>query len=447
MSDARSVAAEVAADLGRAGHVAWFAGGCVRDRLLGLEPKDYDVATDAVPTRVAELFPGALRVGEAFGVMLVRRGGHSIEVATFRRDGTYADGRRPDEVSWSSPEEDAARRDFTINGLFEDPATGEVIDHVGGQADLAAGVLRAIGTADDRIEEDRLRMLRAARFAARFDFDVEPRTAEAIRRRAAGLTSVSRERIGHEFRAMLGHPNRAAAATLLHDLRLLAPVFAGLGPIPGPPGRRLGRLPADATFPTAVAAWMLDADDRTAGGAVEATAAVGGRIGASRTAFAAAEAAIAADESAAAPWIEAWRDALILSNAEDAAIRRRLATRAALLAGGPPSSIKPRLAGADPQPAIDLIAAESPAVGARAAADVRRLAASGIDPAPILTGDHLRTAGMTPGPVFRRLIGAARAAQLDGRIRTSAEALDLAGRLAVRSDDGAAGGPAPRPTA
>src|SRR5919199_235347 len=167
-----------------AGHVAYFAGGCVRDLLLGLEPKDYDVATDAPPQRVRELFGNTQAVGQAFGVILVRHRRSQVEVATFRSDGAYLDGRRPSEVRFTTAEEDAQRRDFTINGLFSDPTEGRIIDYVGGQEDLKNKLLRAIGDPDRRFEEDHLRLLRAVRFAARFGLDIEPHTSDAIRSHA-----------------------------------------------------------------------------------------------------------------------------------------------------------------------------------------------------------------------------------------------------------------------
>ena len=236
----RQFAAHVAAELSRAGHLALFAGGCVRDRLLGKAPKDYDVATDAPPARVREVFGKrrTLAVGEAFGVIVVlpdrRRfpDAQQVEVATFREDAGYADGRRPDAVRFSTPEADAARRDFTVNGLFEDPATGAVIDHVGGVADLEAKVLRAIGDPAARMEEDKLRLLRAVRFAATLNFALDPQTAAAIPPRADGLPSVSGERIGQEMRRVLSDPHRVRGVELLADLALLprvAPAVAGLG--------------------------------------------------------------------------------------------------------------------------------------------------------------------------------------------------------------------------
>ena len=164
-------ATHIARTLQEAGHVAYFAGGCVRDMLLGLTPKDYDVATDAPPDRVAAIFPRTQFVGEAFGVTLVRHHGQAIEVATFRKEWGYTDGRRPTQIQFTSAQEHALRRDFTINGLFHNPFAHSpdqsIIDYVGGVADLNAGVLRAIGNADDRFAEDYLRMLRAVRFAAR----------------------------------------------------------------------------------------------------------------------------------------------------------------------------------------------------------------------------------------------------------------------------------------
>ena len=163
--------------LREAGHVAYFAGGCVRDMLLGLTPKDYDIATDAPPVRVRELFKNTQAVGAAFGVILVRQAKSVIEVATFRADLKYVDGRRPEGVVFTTAEEDAKRRDFTINGMFFDPVENKVIDYVGGQADLKNRVLRAIGEANHRFEEDHLRLLRAVRFAARFGLEIDPVTA------------------------------------------------------------------------------------------------------------------------------------------------------------------------------------------------------------------------------------------------------------------------------
>lgn len=222
MPTARETACQIARQLRDAGHHALFAGGCVRDRLLGLEPNDYDVATSAHPDEVLARFPGANAVGVHFGVVLVKRHGHTIEVATFRRDGPYRDGRHPESVSFTGPEDDARRRDFTINGLFEDPDTGEIIDYVGGRADLAARTLRAIGDPAARFAEDSLRLLRAARFATTLGFAIEPATSRAIASHAHQLDRVAPERIRDEFSRLLVAPRRATGLDLLLDSGLLA---------------------------------------------------------------------------------------------------------------------------------------------------------------------------------------------------------------------------------
>lgn len=198
-----------------AGHTVYYAGGAVRDRLLGKCPKDYDIATSATPQEVQSLFKKSDAVGEHFGVIIVKGSDHAIEVATFRTDGSYKDGRRPDEVVFSTPEEDAQRRDFTINGLFEDPFTGEVIDYVGGQKDLKAGVLRAIGNPAKRFQEDALRLLRAIRFATITEFQLEERTWAEIKENAPLLKQISPERTQAEFSRIISSVNRSRGLDLL----------------------------------------------------------------------------------------------------------------------------------------------------------------------------------------------------------------------------------------
>ena len=217
----RKTAEQIIARLTAAGHTALMAGGCVRDMLLGREPKDYDVATSATPEQVVRLFPGAQTVGAHFGVVIVRMNHVHVEVATFRSDGSYSDGRRPDSVTYSTPELDAQRRDFTVNGIFFDPLKDEVIDHVGGQNDLRMGLLRAIGVAKDRFEEDRLRMLRAVRFATVLEFDVEHATWESICGLAPKIKSVSIERIREEFIKIMLSPNRVRGFDLLVNSGLM----------------------------------------------------------------------------------------------------------------------------------------------------------------------------------------------------------------------------------
>ena len=224
--------------LREADHAAYFAGGCVRDMLLGLPAKDYDIATSATPEQVQALFPRTQAVGAHFGVVLVREGDEQVEIATFRSDGEYLDGRRPESVTFSSPEMDAQRRDFTINGLFYDPLEERVIDFVGGQADLEARVLRAIGDPRRRFAEDKLRLLRAVRFAARLGMTIENGTWEAMLEMAPELGVVSPERIREEFVKIIVHPTRLQGFDLLDESGLLyhiIPEFAALKGCEQPP--------------------------------------------------------------------------------------------------------------------------------------------------------------------------------------------------------------------
>ena len=218
---ARDAALELARRLQAAGHEALFAGGCVRDRLLGHSPKDYDIATSALPAQVMGLFPGSNEVGAHFGVVIAKHGGHHVEIATFRTDGSYRDGRRPETVTFSTPLEDAQRRDFTINGLFEKTETGEVIDFVGGLADLERGIIRAIGEPTARFSEDGLRLLRAVRFAAVLGFAIEPQTDTALRDCARLLDRISPERIRDEFSKILKSPRRRTGIEHLVDTDLI----------------------------------------------------------------------------------------------------------------------------------------------------------------------------------------------------------------------------------
>jgi len=225
MADREAVATELVRRLRAAGHEAYLAGGCVRDRLLGRGPLDYDVATSAAPEAVQALFPRTIPVGVQFGVVLVVAGGMPVEVATFRSDAAYVDGRRPSAVHFGSAREDALRRDFTINALFLNPLTGDVVDFVGGQADLRAGIIRAIGDAHARIGEDRLRMLRAVRLAARLGFTIEPTTLEAICAASPTVTDMAAERIGDEIVKIVTEGAARRGFELLAETGLLAAVL------------------------------------------------------------------------------------------------------------------------------------------------------------------------------------------------------------------------------
>ncbi len=214
--------------LRKAGHEALLAGGCVRDMLMDRRPADYDVATSATPKQVKALFRRVIMVGAKFGVAMVVHHGRPIEVATFRTDLSYSDGRRPDKVQFVSAREDARRRDFTINGMFYDPLDGRVVDYINGQADLKAGIIRAIGRPDRRFSEDYLRMLRAVRFAARLGFRIEPATAKSIARHAEKIVHISGERIREEMEKMLSDSSAAWAVRELDRLGLLRAVLGEL---------------------------------------------------------------------------------------------------------------------------------------------------------------------------------------------------------------------------
>lgn len=404
---ARAAATEIVRRLRAAGHTAYFAGGCVRDELMGLAPTDYDVATDATPDRIKELFERTAEVGAAFGVVLVHHPGVSVEVATFRSDGPYSDRRRPDSVTFSDARSDACRRDFTINALFIDPLAADprsrIIDYVGGVPDIHAKLLRAVGEPAKRLQEDHLRALRAVRFAARLGLAIDPATGAAVRAHAGGLTGVSRERIGEELRRMLAHPSRARAVDLLTDLGLDAPVLNGAPH--RAPAPMLAALPPDVPYPTTLAAWALDR-----GTALEEPA-IEGAIG-------------------------HWRAALCLSNDETARMEGTLLALAALDRGWSGLSIAQRKRAAAREPdfsqALLLESIRRPEAGARIRQQLQELEAfGGIAPEPFVTGDDLIQLGFAPGPGFKRLLDGLYDAQLEGRVADREKALELARRLGV----------------
>jgi poly(A) polymerase len=234
-----ALAYEVAERLRDAGYEAWFVGGCVRDELLGRPAKDFDVATSARPEKLLQLFPKADRVGAHFGVVLVHEGGEHVEVATFRSDLSYADGRHPEGVQFeSSPREDALRRDFTINALFRNPFTGEILDFSTGRADLAAKLIRTVGDPERRFTEDHLRLLRAVRFAARLGFAIEPETLQAMQRLAPLIHRVSAERVRDEIARILTEGGARHGFELLDEsglLREILPEIAAMKGVAQPP--------------------------------------------------------------------------------------------------------------------------------------------------------------------------------------------------------------------
>lgn len=255
----RVFAVELVQRLSHDGYTAYFAGGCVRDELLGRRPKDYDIATDATPDQVRRVFGRrrTIPVGAAFGVVCVlgrkSAGEGMVEIATFRSDGDYHDGRHPDHVDFSSPQEDARRRDFTINGMFYDPLNDEVIDYVGGRHDLDQRLIRAIGDPAARFDEDHLRLMRAVRIATMLQFEIEPATLRAIQTHATLIGTVSGERIAVEFEATLASPSAVTGFWILAELGLLKEIVPEL----------YEEHAAQATRPTTSAARMLEHFDGT----------------------------------------------------------------------------------------------------------------------------------------------------------------------------------------
>ncbi len=421
--NARPFALWVVQKLRDAGFEALWAGGCVRDELLGLHPNDYDVATSATPEEVRACFGHhrTLAIGAAFGVITVRgrRDQGQVEVATFRCDATYSDGRHPDHVSFSTAREDARRRDFTMNGLFFDPLTDEVIDYVGGRSDLELGMVRAIGDPYERFAEDKLRMLRAVRFATTFRFRIDPDTMAAVQKEAAHIQLVSAERIATELRKMLIHPNRAAAVRLLLDTSLLDVIL--------PESRVLFHSAACETHTASEPDFWHD------------TVGILDRL--PRPTFPVALAALLWGvyqcDTQPAQTVNAICDRWKLSNHEQKTaawllVHEPLVRRASIIPW-------PRLQRILIEPAVEELLMLSQAVASQleeSPSEIAfcraklRLPPSQLDPPPLITGDDLRQAGFAAGPLYRRLLDDVRDAQLEARITSRDQALQLARALA-----------------
>jgi len=221
-------ALEIVRRLQQAGFAAFWVGGCVRDFLLGREPQDFDIATDAKPEQVEKLFKRTVAVGRKFGVMIVVESGHQFQVATFRAEADYQDGRRPEKIIFANAEADALRRDFTVNGLFYDPLTKKIHDWVGGEKDLRAKIIRTIGKPEERFGEDHLRLLRAVRFAAQLDFEIEPETFAAVKKLASKIKLISAERIRDELLKLFCQPHATRGLVLLRDSGLLEHILPEL---------------------------------------------------------------------------------------------------------------------------------------------------------------------------------------------------------------------------
>ncbi|MEX2111817.1 MAG: CCA tRNA nucleotidyltransferase [Pirellulales bacterium] len=396
---------------------AYWAGGCVRDQLLGNMPKDYDVATTARPEDVRAVFGRrrTVAVGESFGVVCVvgPYASGQVEVATFRQDAAYSDGRHPDSVQFSTPQADAERRDFTINGMFFDPLEDRVIDFVGGQDDLVRQVIRAIGDPQARFAEDKLRLLRAARFAAALDFTIDPPTRDALEAMAPQVTVVSIERIAAEMRLMLVHSSRVRAVHLLHETGLLTALLPELNVIDQNESlTATGRSADDAWVTTLEMLSVLAEPSFPLAFAVLLHAFV--------------------DGGGAEVICRRWK----LSNRETERTRWLVAQQNVLVdAEHAPWPKLQRIltsAGIDELLALHEAEAAAKSKGTSHIEHCRRrlsLPADELNPPPLITGDDLVRHGVPRGKEYQRLLEAVRDAQLEKQITTQQEALKLVDKL------------------
>jgi poly(A) polymerase len=399
--DEREFATEVVVQLQRAGYEALWAGGCVRDELLGLSPADYDIATNARPEQVMKHFKHCHQFGASFGVVEVLgprdAQGHrlKVQVATFRSDGTYSDGRRPDSVVFSTAEEDALRRDFTINGLFFDPIHQRILDYVDGQRDLNARILRAIGTPEERFREDKLRILRAVRMATRFELQVEPETHAAARRMADQICVVSVERITEELRKILNHRRRVAGMRLIEDFGLVSLLFPELKN--GDESWEqaitiLVHLNDDDQFPLALAVMIHSLGSHSAEEVCRRF----------RLSNAEAETVV---------WLVAKQRRLF-----DAPSMRR-------------SELQPLLIHPEIERLMTMHRAMARASGISevpiddCAEILCTTPPEKLNPAPLLSGDDLRAMGRRPGPAFKKILDSVRVAQLNGELQSREQAI------------------------
>src|ERR1700732_3392438 len=421
---------EICARLRDHGHVAYFAGGCVRDMVRGLTPKDFDVATDAPPEAVQRIFPHTYAVGAKFGVVVVVVGGDNFEVATFRSDDAYVDGRRPVSVHFSSPEEDAKRRDFTINGMFLDPVANEVIDFVGGRADLQARLVRAIGDPAQRFTEDRLRMLRAVRFATVLDYKIDNQTWDALVANAASINQISAERIREELVRIFLSPQRVRGWDLLDSSGLMRAILPEVDAMKGclqpeqfhPEGDvfqhtrlMLSLLPEKVSGPL-VCSVLFHVVAKPVTATVDETGRIRfnehDRIGAEMT--------------------EAIMGRLRFSRAEiDATIemvRQQMVFKDVRKSGG--GKMKRLMVRPTFEEELELHRVDCE--GSHRMLDnyeflLRKreeFAHEPIIPPPLVRGEDLIALGMKPGPKFGEILEAAETRQLEGKLRTREEALE-----------------------
>jgi len=438
-SEARRAAELVARRLRHKGFEAVFAGGCVRDILLGLEPQDYDVATDAAPKQVRWLFKKTIPIGERFGVITVMEFGPKVEVTTFRSEGPYTDGRRPEGVRFVSAKEDALRRDFTINALLMDPDTEEVIDYVEGRADMERKVLRAVGDARERFGEDHLRLLRGVRFAARLGYEIERKTREAIVEMAERVRSVSGERVRNELERIIVDSSRARGMLLMDELGLLSHVLPEVDAMKGVPNFRapvetdvfehtlevLGLLETPS-FVLALGALLHDVGKPKAYTAGERPRFTRHEvIGEELSRGVCERLRTSAEEREGVCRLV--RKHMLLANARKMRLSRlrrlfaeeRFLELAELFRADSVASL-PAFAESDFSPMDEY---------EYAMAVYSSIPEEEIAPAPLIRGDDLIAMGLEPGPLFGELLEEVRDAQLEGAVKSKKEGLAMVRRL------------------
>lgn len=416
----REFSIDVVKKLTDAGYVAYWAGGCVRDLLLGKEPNDFDVATNATPAQVRELFGKrrTLAVGESFGVIIVLgpKSAEPVEVATFRSEGTYLDGRRPSSVQFSSAEEDAQRRDFTINGMFFDPIAEQVHDYVDGQADIQRRVIRAIGVPQERMEEDKLRLLRAVRFSALLDFQLEEETAQAVRDMSSQIVVVSAERITQELKKMLSHTRRAQAISLCEELDLLEVILPEACEFTIQESleewqyrqRALGQIKTDS-FVTAMALLLWDVPSKTESRKVERH---GGTVRSICQRL-----KLSNQEKDEIDWLVHQRGQLPRYGEISLAEKKRLAVHPLF---GSLLEIELAIARARRNP-LEVLEKFSKFT--------KQTPTEILNPSELINGKTLIDLGHRPGPEFQRVLKAVRDAQLNEEVSTESEALEYVNKL------------------
>ena len=398
-----------------AGFVAYLAGGCVRDALLNRRPKDFDVATSATPESVREVFgkKNTLAFGASFGVIGVLPGNLSseqrqrsepTEVATFRSDGEYSDGRRPDSVQYGNAKEDTQRRDFTINGLFYDPHDQQVIDYVGGQEDLKRRLIRTIGNAADRFSEDKLRMLRAIRFSTVLGFEIEPTTMAAVQKHASAISVVSGERIGAEMRRVIASPSVIHGLKVLRESRLESEIFPSISGCDLVPIQAAIQQLSSQSFVTSMACIMIAGNQ---------------------------------SNHEVASLAKHWR----LSNEEERQIVTAIRSHQVLIEADqlPWSTVQPCLINRDANVTVVVAQAIAKArdanqAGVDLALDALSWPPEKLNPAPLITGQDLAEAGIPAGPAYKEILQTARDQQLDKSLVSKEQALELAQAIIDRQN-------------